>query len=240
MITYSINANGDSNAGILFMTAPTASTARPAAPGVVSAWWRRIAERLRPAPIETVEVFQQFVQERASLIAQKCAIDYCRGKTGLASYALFTEQPFLKALDVCRWEAFVSVLGDLLIVAEGCLRPHVRPEARPRLGEAFIDLYSAVLMPLPAPLHRPQGWDDAIASFNLRMRSVVAGEPQQALDVADHSAKRLFDTLPIHSSMRDLDEEVVYGAVRFRMVAVSQEMQRRVVAAELAKALVGS
>ena len=95
-------------------------------------------------------------------------------------------------------------------------------------------------MPLPAPLHRPQGWDDAIASFNLRMRSVVAGEPQQALDVADHSAKRLFDTLPIHSSMRDLDEEVVYGAVRFRMVAVSQEMQRRVVAAELAKALAGS
>ena len=147
MITYPVNANGDSNAGILFMTAPTASTARPA-PGVVSAWWRRIAERLRPAPIETVEVFQQFVQERASLIAQKCAIDYCRGKTGLASYALFTEQPFLKALDVCRWEAFVSVLGDLLIVAEGCLRPHVRPEARPRLGEA---LHRPVFSNIDAP-----------------------------------------------------------------------------------------
>jgi hypothetical protein len=33
--------------------------------------------------------------------------------------------------------------------------------------------------------------------------------------------------------MRSLDEEVVYGAVRFRMVAVSQEMQRRVSAAKL-------
>ncbi len=33
--------------------------------------------------------------------------------------------------------------------------------------------------------------------------------------------------------MRALDEEVVYGAVRFRMIAVSQEMQRRFVAADL-------
>ena len=76
---------------------------------------------------------------------------------------------------------------------------------------------------------------DAIVSFTLRLRTASLGEPQQALDVADHSAKRLFDTLPIHASMRALDEEVVYGAVRFRMIAVSQEMQRRFAAAHLVK-----
>ena len=80
---------------------------------------------------------------------------------------------------------------------------------------------------MPVPAHRTQGWGDAIASFVLRLKTAGEGEPRQALDVADHSAKRLFDTLPIHSSYRELDEEVVYGAVRFRMIAVSQEMQRR-------------
>jgi hypothetical protein len=55
--------------------------------------------------------------------------------------------------------------------------------------------------------------------------------------VADHSARCLFDTLPIHASMRELDEEVVYGAVRFRMIAVSQEMERRLGAAEVASQL---
>jgi hypothetical protein len=49
----------------------------------------------------------------------------------------------------------------------------------------------------------------------------------------------LFDTLPIHASMRELDQEVVYGAVRFRMVAVSQEMHRRVDAAEMVRQLLG-
>ena len=65
---------------------------------------------------------------------------------------------------------------------------------------------------MPAPAHRPDGWVDAVASFTLRLKAASLGEPQRALDVADHSAKRLFDTLPIHISMRELDEEPVYGS----------------------------
>ena len=197
--------------------------------------WRHLRERLRPEPIATADALKTFLEERAALIAQKCAIDYCRGKTGLASYALFTEEPFLEALAVCRWETFVTVLGDLLIIAEGHLRAHAAVEHYARLREALLALYSAVLAALPAPTHRPDGWGDAIAAFTLRMNTVGLGESKRALDVADHSAKRLFDTLPIHASMRALDKEVVYGAVRFRMIAVSQEMDRRLVVGDLVK-----
>jgi hypothetical protein len=126
--------------------------------------WQRVLARLRPAPIATADALKTFLEERASLIAQKCAIDYCRGKTGLASYALFTEKPFLDALDVCRWEAFVAVLGDLFIVLEGHLRPQVSAEHHPRLCEALVGLHSAALAALPVPTHRPEGWGEASAS----------------------------------------------------------------------------
>jgi uncharacterized membrane protein len=212
--------------------------ARPLTTGPVRRFWRRLEARLRPAPIATADALKTFLEERAALIAQKCAIDYCRGKTGLASYALFTEEPFLKALDICRWETFVTVLGGLLIIAEGHLRAHVTAAQHPRLRDALVGLYSAVLASLPAPAHRAQGWDDAIASFETRLTAASLGDPRRALDVADHSARRLFDTLPIHISMRELDEEPVYGSVRFRMIAVSQEMQRRIAAADLARLLV--
>jgi hypothetical protein len=200
--------------------------------------WRRLQSRLRPARIDTVEALKTFVAERAALVAQKCAIDYCRGKTGLASYALFTEKPFLDALDVCRWETFTAVLGDLLILVEGYLRTQVAAEEQARLLAALDGVYCAVLSPLPRPAHRGDGWADAMESFNTRLRAASVATPQQALDVADHSAKRLFETLPIHISMRQLDEEVVYGAVRFRMIAVSQEMRRRLAAADLARRLI--
>ena len=195
---------------------------------------RRVISRLRPARIATVDALGTFLQERASLIAQKCAIDYCRGKTGLASYALFTEKPFLDALDVCRWETFAVILGDLLILVEAALRPQVGHEQREQLCGALAGLYAQILASMPAPAHRAQGWGDVRESVALRLRAGSAGAPAQALDVADHSAKRLFDTLPIHSSYRELDEEVVYGSVRFRMIAVNQELQRRLAPAELA------
>jgi hypothetical protein len=200
---------------------------------------RRVMSRLRPARIATPEALETFLRERASLIAQKCAIDYCRGKTGLASYALFTEKPFLDALDVCRWESFAAVLGDLLILVETALRPHVEPSARERLCDALVALYRETLSSMPVPSHRLQGWDGDVQAFASRLQAARADAPRQALDVADHSAKRMFDTLPIHSSYRELDEEVVYGAVRFRMIATNQELQRRLDGASLASAMLG-
>lgn len=205
---------------------------------MAASYFRRVLGYFQPPPIVTVEALRNFLEERAALIAQKCAIDYCRGKTGLASYALFTEKPFLEALDVCRWETFATALGDLIILTEGYLRPQVTAEQHPQLCARLIDLHSTVLRPLPRLAHRPQGWSDTLDSFGPRLLSASRDKPQQALDVADHSAKRLFDTLPIHISMRDLDEQVVYGAVRFRMIAVSQEMQRRFAAADLARRLI--
>jgi hypothetical protein len=197
----------------------------------------RLRESLRPAPIATGAALQDFLQERALFIAQKCAIDYCRGKTGLASYALFSEKRFLEALDVCRWESFEAVLGDLVILAEAHLRPHAGVERQAQLCGALLQLHRQVLAASAAPAHRPQGWDDALPRFASRFGAACERQPAKALDVADHSAQRLFDTLPIHASMRALDEEVVFGAVRFRMIAVNQELQRRAAASELVREL---
>jgi hypothetical protein len=213
------------------------ATGDPAAAGPVGRLWGRLKARLRPALIGTPDALRTFLAERAALIAQKCAIDYCRGKTGLASYALFTEKPFLEALDRCRWDTFAVVLGDLVIIAEGKLRAHVPAGRRPALGEALARLYPVILATVPPPAHRADGWAGAIASFAPRFREASKGEPRQALDVADHSARCLFESLPIHTSYRELDEEVVYGAVRFRMIAVSQEMERRLRAVELTREL---
>lgn len=221
------------------MNAPPATIDDTPPAGPLVRLWLFLKSRLMPAPIATPAALKTFVEERASLIAQKCAVDYVRGKTGLASYALFTEKPFLDALDVCRWETYAVVLGDLLIVAEGHLRPHVAAADRPRLCDALIGLHSAALASLPVPAHRASGWGDVVESVTSRLRAASLAEPRKAADIADHSAKRLFETLPIHSTYRELDEEPVYGSVRFRMVAVSQEMQRRFASAELTAGLLG-
>ena len=58
--------------------------------------------------------------------------------------------------------------------------------------------YADTLAGFPLPAHRPQGWGDAIAAFDARLDAAGQSTPRQAMDVADHSARRMFDTaLPV-------------------------------------------
>ena len=194
----------------------------------------------REPPIATRESLREFVSARASLVAQKVAVDYCRGKTGLFSHALFEEKEFLDALTVCRWESFAATLGDVIVLVEGLLRPEAAgsADAARRMADALARLYPEILASYPLPAHRAdKGWSDAEAAFTLRFAAALAQPVRPPVDVADHSARRLFETLPIHTNMRQFDEEIVFGAVRFRLTAVHQELQRRVRPAELAQAL---
>src|SRR5688572_19889224 len=88
-------------------------------------WGHKTRNYLWPPRIASADSLAAFLGERSAYIAQKSAVDYCRGKTGLASFALFTERPFQEALDVCQWESVAAVLADLMIVTEGRLRASV-------------------------------------------------------------------------------------------------------------------
>lgn len=209
--------------------------------------WDRAASLWRQAPIDSPESLKEFVATRAAFVAQKSAVDYCRGKTGLMSRALFEEEVFRNALDVCRWESFAATLGDILILTEGFLRTAVPRIAHPqqkdrdqlqRVGAALAGFYPAILASYPLPRHRTEkGWADAEAEFAIRFAAARAAPPGEPTQVAFHSAMRMFETLPIHSSMRKFDEEIVHGAVRFRMVAAYQELTRRANPEKLVAAL---
>ncbi|MBM3732016.1 MAG: hypothetical protein FJW24_00895 [Acidimicrobiia bacterium] len=185
---------------------------------------------------------REFIATRAAFVAQKSAVDYCRGKTGLFSRILFEEKEFQDALAVCRWESFAATLADLLLMTEGYMRSETRtfsdePVHR-RAREALGQFYPEILASYPVPAHRAtQGWSDVEAAFTIRFAAAIAASPRSASDIADHSARRMFETLPIHPDMRQLDEEIVHGAVRFRLIAAHQELMRRARIPELIESL---
>jgi hypothetical protein len=209
---------------------------------LVRTGWLKLWAIGRPAPIASRESLRDFVATRAAFVAQKVAVDYCRGKTGVFSHALFTEKDFQDALTVCRWESFAATLADLLVITEGYLRPAATAvggaHTVEHVGTALARFYPEILSSYPMPAHRStQGWSDVEAAFAIRFAAALAATPRQPADIANHSARRLFETLPIHTNMRELDEEIVHGAVRFRLVATHQELLRRAKFPELIAAL---
>lgn len=198
---------------------------------------RTLREMLRPPRIDTADAFRDFVTGESALIAQKTSTSYCQAKTLVFGHALFGEQTFIDALARCRWESFAAVLADVLLVAETLLRPHAATGGR-SLETALGELYGVILAAHPLPRHRPEGWADLDAAFRTRLQGAVAAPPLDPVGIARHSARRLFDVLPIHSNHRNTDVEVIEASVTFQMVALSDKMRRFIDAPAAARALV--
>lgn len=179
-----------------------------------------------------------FLDRNAALVAQKCAIDYCRGKAGTFSQSLFREQPFIEALTRCRWESYAAVLADFTLIVETRLAAPAQAQGRTAaLKPALARLYADMLQTHPPPSHRPQGWGEAIAEFERRQTAFDPTAGTAPDRIVLHAARKLFDTLPIHTNMRQFDEEIVFGAVRFHTVAFSQRLDQQLQAAAAAQSL---
>jgi|CXWL01.1.fsa_nt_gi hypothetical protein len=166
-----------------------------------------------------------FLDRNAAFVAQKCATDYCRGKAGAMSQPLFKEKVFVDALTICRWESYVAVLADMMLIVETHLHAPARAVGlEAALKPALFEIFRETLTANPVPNHRTQGWDDAIAAFRLRQATFDASSTIPPTEIGMPAARRMFETLPIHTNMRQFDQEIVFGAVQFHMVGFAQRL----------------
>lgn len=181
----------------------------------------------------TAEGLAGFLTRQAFFLAQKCTDDYCRGKVGVAHFALSTEEAFRDALTTCRWEGFGAMLSAVAAVAECRL---IDAGAPPESAQAVIaGLVDKILAGQPRPAHRPQGWGDVLAILPDRLRWARSDPRPSLAEIAAPAAKRLFDVLPIHANHRELDEEVVANSVQFQFVGFSDRLRRQVDVASIAR-----
>lgn len=204
---------------------------------MIKNFWKYFRSSRPPRAVD-IAGLGDFLDREAAFLAQQASIEYSRARAGLFGQKLFSEDAFLVALDVCRWEAFAAVLGDMAIIAEGRLRP-LLPNHAVELRSTLLHLHHDVLARYPLPEHRPEGWQDVNEAFAPRLARAQLAEPRPPHFVAVRSAKRLFDTLPFHPSVRKNDKEMVVNSVRFGIIRYCERMARDVdlpaVAADIAR-----
>lgn len=193
----------------------------------LSASFDAVRRWFNPGPIDTAAGLQAFLDERAAFVAQKSIAAYCQMKTRVYLLDLLKEKTFQEAFDRSRWESFAVVLSDLLIIVEGDLGAGLKDEKRSVLAARMAAMYGAILDGHPRPAHRPEGWADTFEVFDRRLAAARLAPPKPVLEVASHSAERLFVLLPIHDSLRTQDGPSVEGGVRFLIAAATDALGKR-------------
>ena len=209
---------------------------------------RGYLRRWRAAPILTIPDLKLFVYERTSLLSQRASHEFCRNALGFYGQVAFHDDRFQESMRICRWESFVAVLADMLLVIEGELRREGTVGDR-TIVPGLVGLFRAIMAEQELPAYRTEGWEKDIDLFEARLLAAIEAPPKPAHKIAIRSAKRMFETIPIQIGVKTetkdgaltgadaADYQAVSGAVKFGMVAFLQDLRRRLRPAEMRAAL---
>lgn len=175
---------------------------------------QRLRDYFFQPKIRTAAALRDHVSSQASYLAQRTSLEFTRNTLAYSHQYMIHDEGFQDSLRVCRWESFASLVEDMLVLVEAHLRPDDAGTAG-RIRATLVAMAGEMLGAYEVPRHRPQGWGDVVQRIETRLEQAALGRPRTAHDIAEASATRLYDLMPVFSPNKKGDRAVVAGAVKF-------------------------
>jgi len=186
--------------------------------------------RQRTEPVRDREALRQFLETRASFVAQTSLYGYLRTRAGMLYPQLFDDDEFVRSVNIAKWHVWLACLADLAVFAGGRLFEQGRGSPA-----VIRDLISSLVGSILDDTGIPAEADDEFAAHADRVRARVAGCDWERITDDEQpfsdSPTALVRWAPIVQHLKELDEEIVRNSVRFRWQEVRRDLRRHLDAA---------
>jgi hypothetical protein len=189
-------------------------------------WFRRWR---REEPIRDRGALRQFLQTRASHVAQMTLYGYLRTRAGTRFPELFENDAFATSLNIAKWHVWLACLSDLAVHAGTVLRrSNVAAEDVGGLMQRLVD---EILAETGIP--GDAGPEFTAHAQRVRARLALCGWSAQADDeeAFAESPTALVYWAPIVDDLKALDEAIVRNSIRYRWHEVRRDMRQNLDAA---------
>lgn len=192
--------------------------------------WRGLCDyfgslgRRRIEPIIDSTALRDFLETRASYVAQTSLYGYLRTRAGQLYPQLFDNDEYVQSINVAKWYMWLACLSDLAVYAGGLLNQRSKLSSD-KIGMLMQGLVTGILENTGTPAEAGEDF----AGQAERVRARVAG--CNWVDVCDdetsfsESPTALVRWAPIVDTLKELDEEIVKNSVRFRWQEVRRDLR---------------
>jgi len=189
-------------------------------------WFRRWRHE---EPIRDGGALRQFLQTRASHVAQMTLYGYLRTRAGTRFPELFENDAFAASLNIAKWHVWLACLADLAVHAGTVLRRNsIAAEEVAALIQRLVD---EILDETGIP--QDAGPEYAAHAQRVRARLALCGWSAQADDEAAfaESPTALVYWAPVVDDLKALDEAIVRNSIRYRWHEIRRDLHKNLDAA---------
>lgn len=201
--------------------------------------FRRLAGRGyggRRRALDTPDALGEFIDSRASFVAQTALYGYMKTRAGTRFPALFEDPAMLASINIAKWHVWAACVSDLAVYCGVLLRLHGDGGG----GASTAEAARAVIVPLAArALAAGDGGEagDDFQATAARVKTRVANCDLGAFGDDDsaftESPRALVHWAPIADELKARDSEIVRNSVKFRWHEVRRDLRRRLRAGEI-------
>jgi len=188
------------------------------------AFWNKLL-RGRNTPITGRDGLQRFLETRANFVAQASLYGYLRTRAGMRFPELFSDDVFVRSINIAKWQLWLACLADIAVYAGGLVasRTGAPPETVGELMRSVVEgILAATGMPADAGEEFEAGAQRVRARIALCDWSSVADDET----AFSESPAALVRHAPIVDELKQLDEPIVRNSVRFRWQEVRRDLRR--------------
>lgn len=184
-----------------------------------------IGRRRRLEPIVDPEGLRQFLETRASHVAQTALYGYVRTRAGMRYPELFHDDGFVGSLNIAKWQMWLACLSDLAVYAGGLL-VRERPEAGARAVALVRQAVAGILAGTGVPADGGPAFAETARAVLARIDGCDwASVPDDGAAFTE-SPPALVRWAPIVDELKELDEPIVLNSVRFRWQEVRRDLRQ--------------
>ncbi|MGR3983793.1 MAG: esterase, partial [Gammaproteobacteria bacterium] len=189
-------------------------------------------QRAKTGPLDTPQALGEFVESRASYIAQTALYGYMKTRAGTRFPALFENAAMLESINIAKWRIWLACLSDLAVYCGVLLRLRTRAPVE-RIRAMLAQVADEAVARAGAP-------GDAGADFAAAVREMRARIERADFDALgdDDSAftespEALVYWAPIADELKAQDAEIIRNSVRFRWQEIRRVLRKRLRAEEV-------
>ena len=175
--------------------------------------------------VATRDDLTDLLAAQGAYVSQRTVLEYCRARTGVNWDKLLQEELFVRSFEICRWDAYATLLPEIAELALIRLRRHGALDPQSYLS-GLVEAARAALLRHPVPAHR-SSWSEAAAEIDRHLAIALLAAPRPVHLMGFDASDAIFEALPIHPDLRREDREMFRNSLRFALCHVFEEMTRR-------------